>query len=725
MNDAVTISTQTYFGTPDSLLSPLHLSSAKESSLENWNPLLSAVRPTPHKNTTKMPSRTDNNGSAEPLNASRWRVNSSGQLVSAEANPGWDLADEIVRLKIGDVTGEADNGRMRTPPKSVLATTAVAQLTESSPLDSNSAPSVDSSPDGSTRAMAIPHSRESSGDTSTSDSHEASSSPPKDLGLQPVDNRPWDAISPVDQPSYPSLMAQTAPRQQYDYRSTTQGTEAANGDDLQIDYSLPHRNYNPIPQGSPSFPNGRPAPANVAPVYRQPPPLRGYAGQGLIPSPTGMAYPGGHQSSSSLGNSQQLYDMMLPGAPDNHPAIARLQQQHNVYPPRTHHRSISDSSSVPDVNSIALMTGNMQSYGAPGIYPGMPQALPMYNQFYGATDPYGRVTEAQALAAAARLQQSYNSQVASNGPSANNRKLGLYKTELCRSWEEKGSCRYGAKCQFAHGEEELRTVQRHPKYKTEICRTFWVSGSCPYGKRCCFIHTELPQGAAGAPPPAGADGNAPAASRPDNRARSGSTTSDPSDAPVSLLARIKRENAGTPVDVNSANGLLRPGSLRVDTSALDTNVSKQNKSAYPTFPGNNIMFPQPEQVNKRSSPAPAGPVTAGPDFGRHLGARLSIVGSNDQRPGHRQTPSNSSQRDTEGLTPTTQGGHQYSLSGDSGRINGHVRGSSAGNWSSLARNLGPSPAQYSAASPVGERPMNSPWTTTELVAGGGKKAAWP
>jgi len=23
----------------------------------------------------------------------------------------------------------------------------------------------------------------------------------------------------------------------------------------------------------------------------------------------------------------------------------------------------------------------------------------------------------------------------------------LYKTELCRSWEETGSCRYGAKCQ--------------------------------------------------------------------------------------------------------------------------------------------------------------------------------------------------------------------------------------------------------------------------------------
>ena len=46
----------------------------------------------------------------------------------------------------------------------------------------------------------------------------------------------------------------------------------------------------------------------------------------------------------------------------------------------------------------------------------------------------------------------------------------LYKTEMCRSWEETGSCRYGAKCQFAHGSWELRPVARHPKYKTEVSR---------------------------------------------------------------------------------------------------------------------------------------------------------------------------------------------------------------------------------------------------------------
>lgn len=64
----------------------------------------------------------------------------------------------------------------------------------------------------------------------------------------------------------------------------------------------------------------------------------------------------------------------------------------------------------------------------------------------------------------------------------------LYKTELCRSFVETGTCRYGSKCQFAHGKSELRPVLRHPKYKTEICKTFHTIGTCPYGTRCRFIH---------------------------------------------------------------------------------------------------------------------------------------------------------------------------------------------------------------------------------------------
>ncbi|MPC70968.1 Zinc finger protein 36, C3H1 type-like 1 [Portunus trituberculatus] len=58
-----------------------------------------------------------------------------------------------------------------------------------------------------------------------------------------------------------------------------------------------------------------------------------------------------------------------------------------------------------------------------------------------------------------------------------------YKTELCRSFEESGDCRFGQACTFAHGLRELRAVLRHPRYKTDLCRTYHGAGYCQYGAR--------------------------------------------------------------------------------------------------------------------------------------------------------------------------------------------------------------------------------------------------
>lgn len=55
---------------------------------------------------------------------------------------------------------------------------------------------------------------------------------------------------------------------------------------------------------------------------------------------------------------------------------------------------------------------------------------------------------------------------------------------------EYGFCKYGDKCQFAHGKDQLRQTQKHPKYKTEKCKSFWATGSCRYGTRCKFLHDE-------------------------------------------------------------------------------------------------------------------------------------------------------------------------------------------------------------------------------------------
>ncbi|KAL9539976.1 hypothetical protein MBANPS3_009949 [Mucor bainieri] len=64
----------------------------------------------------------------------------------------------------------------------------------------------------------------------------------------------------------------------------------------------------------------------------------------------------------------------------------------------------------------------------------------------------------------------------------------LYKTECCRNWEEKGHCRYGKRCRYAHGREELRPILRSNQYKTKICKAYHDNGSCSYGIRCTFIH---------------------------------------------------------------------------------------------------------------------------------------------------------------------------------------------------------------------------------------------
>lgn len=52
------------------------------------------------------------------------------------------------------------------------------------------------------------------------------------------------------------------------------------------------------------------------------------------------------------------------------------------------------------------------------------------------------------------------------------------------------TCRYGTKCQFAHGAHELRSRTRAHKYKTTKCKNFWLTGSCHYGVRCNFVHAD-------------------------------------------------------------------------------------------------------------------------------------------------------------------------------------------------------------------------------------------
>jgi len=65
------------------------------------------------------------------------------------------------------------------------------------------------------------------------------------------------------------------------------------------------------------------------------------------------------------------------------------------------------------------------------------------------------------------------------------------KTEMCKNWEMHGTCRWGNKCSYAHGEHELMKKTHMPKnFMTRSCDTFHKDGVCTFGKRCQFMHSE-------------------------------------------------------------------------------------------------------------------------------------------------------------------------------------------------------------------------------------------
>ncbi|PAV81904.1 hypothetical protein WR25_17318 [Diploscapter pachys] len=74
----------------------------------------------------------------------------------------------------------------------------------------------------------------------------------------------------------------------------------------------------------------------------------------------------------------------------------------------------------------------------------------------------------------------------------------VYKTELCRDYQQQGRCPRGLTCRFAHSPEELRTrteIAHNKKWKTVNCNNFSQTGFCRLGNECGFIHCLMTQAA--------------------------------------------------------------------------------------------------------------------------------------------------------------------------------------------------------------------------------------
>ena len=175
-----------------------------------------------------------------------------------------------------------------------------------------------------------------------------------------------------------------------------------------------------------------------------------------------------------------------------HHQQSRHQQlsQQNQFRNRT--GSISSTSSVQSDNSGYSFNSSSMSMGSPSstssmissLGGSMPSSPVDYRKQLdrSVSEPVG--TESRSKDVVASKQDMVNKTNQTNINSSR------YKTELCRPFEENGYCKYGDKCQFAHGAQELRSLNRHPKYKTELCRTYHTIGFCPYGPRCHFIHND-------------------------------------------------------------------------------------------------------------------------------------------------------------------------------------------------------------------------------------------
>ncbi|KAL1113997.1 hypothetical protein V6Z11_D02G227200 [Gossypium hirsutum] len=82
-----------------------------------------------------------------------------------------------------------------------------------------------------------------------------------------------------------------------------------------------------------------------------------------------------------------------------------------------------------------------------------------------------------------------DSNIVGSGSSSSSGSVGYYKSEICRAWEEFGHCRYGSKCQFAHGKEEVRPACLPFKTKSEAqYKTYGSTVSNAYSSKPRLLH---------------------------------------------------------------------------------------------------------------------------------------------------------------------------------------------------------------------------------------------
>ena len=154
-------------------------------------------------------------------------------------------------------------------------------------------------------------------------------------------------------------------------------------------------------------------------------------------------------------------------------------------------------------HEVAQTRGPLKPVDAPDQRPRRHQPAPHAQ----GSHPQGSHAQQQQQQFAAPLRSAEKSVGGPSGTS--NADNPLYRTRLCERFEKLGECSYGPRCNYAHGEAELRRyplslsdAQVNPQYKTRLCERFMNDGMCQYGLNCTFAHGEAEMRSKGATPQA-------------------------------------------------------------------------------------------------------------------------------------------------------------------------------------------------------------------------------
>ncbi|KAJ7554206.1 hypothetical protein O6H91_06G130900 [Diphasiastrum complanatum] len=248
--------------------------------------------------------------------------------------------------------------------------------------------------------------------------------------------------------------------------------------------------------GPPAPGQGRPAPYGSEPPQKK---MRTAAGE----HQDGYEYPPGKDYHSG-----DLCDGQAPASNDAHGVSTGIWY---------------GSGSGTEAGYAGAGNGGWYSGYAPGTVPvgyGTNPGMAANTSYGGSNSGYGAPGSGESYGAAGALSSGND-----RGVTFTSRMF--YKTKLCTKFGI-GACTFGARCNFAHGMEEIRKpppgwegvrlsqgnegwghtqsgisqsydgAQRGPLNKTRLCRIYYSEGACPYGDKCSFLHDV--QGLQPAPP---------------------------------------------------------------------------------------------------------------------------------------------------------------------------------------------------------------------------------